>query len=296
MVARGQLLPLKDDVTFKMFLSSPTPESNACLRSILSALTGREVTAAKVTNSELLPEFVKGKMPRLDVNCKFNDGEMADIELQLSRAGDDQKLRSLFYACKLYAGTLGSGKLYKAAPNVYQIFLIDFDLFDEDDKEGGRQFYHRAMMRLDDGSVFADRLQLLFFNLKVPEHVDKSLQKAANWCTFIAGSSNPEVLAKLEKDSDWKEDFKVALSTAIRISAEERALAYHLSMDRAEADYWNGIRSAKEDGISIGEKRGEKRGREETARNLLDMGVLSHEQIAGATGLSLAEVEKLAVS
>ena len=32
----------------------------------------------------------------------------------------------------------------------------------------------------------------------------------------------------------------------------------------------------------------------ETARNLLDMGVLSHEQIAGATGLSLAEVEKLA--
>ena len=88
----------------------------------------------------------------------------------------------------------------------------------------------------------------------------------------------------------------MALSTAIRISAEERAWAYHLSMDRAEADYWNGIRSAKEDGISIGEKRGEKRGREETARNLLDMGVLSREQIAGATGLSLAEVEKLAVS
>ena len=34
--------------------------------------------------------------------------------------------------------------------------------------------------------------------------------------------------------------------------------------------------------------------RRETARNLLDMGVLSHEQIAGATGLSLADVEELA--
>ena len=65
MVARGERLPLKDDVSFKLFLSSPTPESNACLRYFLSATTGREVTKAKVTNSELLPEYRKGKMPRL---------------------------------------------------------------------------------------------------------------------------------------------------------------------------------------------------------------------------------------
>ena len=32
MVARGELMPLKNDAAFKMFLSSPTPESNACLR------------------------------------------------------------------------------------------------------------------------------------------------------------------------------------------------------------------------------------------------------------------------
>ena len=47
-----------------------------------------------------------------------------------------------------------------------------------------------------------------------------------------------------------------------------------------------------------GREDGMKRGREEkaceTAKSLLEMGVLSHEQIAGATGLSLAEVEKLA--
>ncbi len=65
MVSRGELIPLKNDAAFKMFLSGPTPESNACLRSMLSALTGREVTSAKVTNAELLPEYANGKKPRL---------------------------------------------------------------------------------------------------------------------------------------------------------------------------------------------------------------------------------------
>ena len=142
------------------------------------------------------------------------------------------------------------------------------------------------MMRLDNGKVFSDRLQIRFFSLKVPDRVDKSLQKAANWCTFIGGNNSPEVLERLGKDSDWKEDLKVALNTAIRLSAEERAWAYHLSMDRAETDYRNGIKYARLDAREEALK--------ETARNLLDMGLLSHEQIAQATGLSLADVEQLA--
>ena len=94
----------------------------------------------------------------------------------------------------------------------------------------------------------------------------------------------------------------MALNTAIRLSAEERAWAYHLSMDRAEADYRNGIKYARLDALEEGRKEGiaigEQRGREdaflETARNLLAMGLLSHEQIAQATGLPLVDVEQLA--
>ncbi len=133
MVAQKRLLPLKGDAAFKMFPARASPESNACLRSILSALTGREVSQARVTNPELLPEFAGRKLPRMDINCVFNDGQRADIELQLGKAGDDQKLRALYYASKLYAGSLGKGKRYKSAPSVYQIFLTDFDPF------GGRR-------------------------------------------------------------------------------------------------------------------------------------------------------------
>ena len=141
-------------------------------------------------------------------------------------------------------------------------------------------------MRLDDGSVFADRLQILFFDLKVPGEVQKDLKNAANWCKFIDGCTDPNILDNLGKDESWKEDFKVALKAYMKIAAEERAWAYHLSTDRAEADYRNGL--------ILAEEKGEKKGRKETAQNLLAMGLLSREQIAQATDLPLVEVEKLA--
>ena len=141
-------------------------------------------------------------------------------------------------------------------------------------------------MRLDDGSVFADRLHILFFDLKVPGTVSKDLKNAANWCKFIDGCTNPEVLEKLGRDESWKGDYKVALKAYMKIAAEERAWAYHLSTDRAEADYRNGLKLAEE--------RGREETRTETARNMLAMGLGTPAQIAQVTGLPLEEVEKLA--
>ena len=72
-------------------------------------------------------------------------------------------------------------------------------------------------------------------------------------------------------------------------------------MDRAEADYKNGLRRARRKGREEARKEarkaredGEKHGREESARNMLAMGLGTPGQIAQATGLSLEEVEKLA--
>ncbi len=304
MVAQKKLIPLKDDVSFKMFLSSPTAESNACLRSMLSAMTGREITRARVTNSELIPEFARGKMPRMDVNCTFNDGQKADIELQLTTAGDDQKLRALYYASKLYAGSLRKGKLYKNAPSVYQIFLTDFDPFDDSKNDGEKEnirtgkFYHRAMMRLDDGSVFADRLQILFFNLNVPDGVDEGLKKASNWCKFISGSTDPKVLEVLGNDDGWKEEFRMAMDAYMKVSAEEKAWAYHLSTDRAEADYWNGLRLSRDEGrkegLEDGLKEGISRGIVSSLKNLIANTGMTQSQAMDALGIQEADRDKFA--
>ncbi|MCR5621977.1 MAG: hypothetical protein K6G18_08970 [Treponema sp.] len=81
----------------------------------------------------------------------------------------------------------------------------------------------------------------------------------------------------------------MALKAYMKIAAEERAWAYHLSTDRAEADYRNGLILAEEKG----EKKGDRARALSVARNMLADG-LPHEKIAQYTDLPLAEVEKLA--
>ena len=85
----------------------------------------------------------------------------------------------------------------------------------------------------------------------------------------------------------------MALKAYMKIAAEERAWAYHLSTDRAEADYRNGLILAEEKGEKNGEKNGERKRALSDARNMLAMGLGTPGQIAQVTGLSLAEVEKL---
>ena len=44
----------------------------------------------------------------------------------------------------------------------------------------------------------------------------------------------------------------MAMDAYMKVSAEEKAWAYHLSTDRAEADYWNSLRQSREDGLKEG--------------------------------------------
>ena len=101
-------------------------------------------------------------------------------------------------------------------------------------------------------------------------------------------------MEKLGRDESWKEDFKVALKAYMKIAAEERAWAYHLSMDRAETDYRNEMMLGKQKAREEGKEEGERAKALSTARNMLEMGLGTPEQIAQATGLTLENVEKLA--
>ena len=61
---------------------------------------------------------------------------------------------------------------------------------------------------------------------------------------------------------------------------------------RDRLDYENSFKWARADGLEQGRAEGEARGRADTARNLLRMG-LAPSQITEATGLSLDEIEAL---
>ncbi|MBP5156524.1 MAG: hypothetical protein ILP18_01445 [Treponema sp.] len=123
-----------------------------------------------------------------------------------------------------------------------------------------------------------------------------------NWCKFIAGSTDEYVLAELGSKPEWREELVMAMRSYNKVTDEERAWAYHLSMDRAEADYKNELRLGIEKGVRNGVRRElrkklkevQRAEKEETARKLLAMGVLTRGQIAQATGLDLEELDRIA--
>lgn len=94
----------------------------------------------------------------------------------------------------------------------------------------------------------------------------------------------------------------MAMHAYNEVSEEERAWAYHLSLDRAETDYNNGLllseqrgfEQGKAVGLAVGEQKGAQAAKLAAARNLLQMKLGTVEQIAQAQGLSLSEVEQLA--
>ena len=60
-----------------------------------------------------------------------------------------------------------------------------------------------------------------------------------------------------------------------------------------QAGIEKGTKLGIEQGTKLGIEQGTKLGIEKTARNLLELGVLSNEQIAEATGLALEDIAKL---
>jgi len=127
--AEGKPLCVMDDVVFKAIFSSDTEDSREALRCLLSACTRREIANVRVVKNEIQPTHLEAKGVHLDVHVTFNDGEAADLEMQIGKSGDDLKSRAAYYASMLLAGNSKKGDHYKDIKRVYQIFFLNCILF-----------------------------------------------------------------------------------------------------------------------------------------------------------------------
>jgi predicted transposase/invertase (TIGR01784 family) len=189
-VAEGKQLSPTSDVVFKSLFAKETPESQKALASFLSGVLDKPVTQVRVLNPEILPEFITAKTVRLDVHCSFNNGESADIEMQMGRQSDDQILRCLLCACKMGAGQLPAGQPYRKLLPFYQIMLTNFLLFPETE-----EFHITLMPRHETLDIVIPHMQIHFLELpklakllsKVEKDgaVIKGLRKTEKWLIFI---------------------------------------------------------------------------------------------------------------
>ena len=84
-----------------------------------------------------------------------------------------------------------------------------------------------------------------------------------------------------------------ARSSLLTVSQDEINWARQNSIDKARRDYNDGLYNAEKRGLKKGMEQGERKAKVEMARQLLSMRVLSSNQIAQATGLSLEEIDSL---
>ena len=85
----------------------------------------------------------------------------------------------------------------------------------------------------------------------------------------------------------------MAVAACSRVSEEERAWAYHLSLDRAETDYNNEIMLAAKKAHEQGVQQGSLQHAYDMARRMLSVGKYDVIEIAEMTGLSVEDVRTL---
>jgi predicted transposase/invertase (TIGR01784 family) len=303
--SQGKPLSLLLDIVFKDIFSANCDDSRNALKTLLSACIRRQASEVRILNNEILPFSLAGKAIRLDIHAGFNDGERADIEMQMHAGTDDQKARASFYGAKLLSGQGKRGEGYERLKRIYQIFFIDEVLF-----PGSGKIPRRYMM-LEEGEH--DRLneleEIIFYELpKLEEDVRKclagekkvsTLPLEKKWCIYIKYRGEESMDALIEELCREEEGIMSAERVLERVSRDEEEWARALFWEKAEMDYRSGMSNAWEKGIRIGREKGIAISREEarkekleSARKLRGMG-LNSDQIQDVLGLSPEEIGKL---
>ena len=317
-------LNVMDDIVFKAMLTSNTDVSRETLRRLLCACTRREVSAVRVTNNDLVPPHREGKTPRLDVHVTFNDGESANLEIQINKTDDDLKARAELYTAMLLSGQSRRGQKYQDIKRVYQIFFLNCVIFPDSGKLPQRFSYREETEhhRLSDISeiIFYElpKLERRVREMTALETVVKTdgLSEEEKWCIFMRYRHEKRAARLVEKLYREEEGIMLAEKAVKGISRDYLKFAREMAetKNRMERQYRiykaekegmekglaQGIEQGLEKGLAQGIEKGIEQGIEkgrtdeklEIARKMKDMG-LPASQIAKATGLSLKAVKNI---
>jgi len=296
--AEGKPLCVMDDVVFKIMFSSDTEDSREALRCLLSACIGREIAGVRVLNSELLPAHLAAKTVRLDVNVTFNDGEAADLEMQIGKSDDDLKTRAAYYAAMLWASQSKKGDHYKDIKRVYQIFFLNCILFPGSDKLPRRYSYREETEQ----DQLTKAVEIIFYEMpKLEQRVKdylagkvamEPLPKDEKWCMYMK-YRHEELAEPLIKELCRKEEGIMHAEKALsKIDRNYAKAIREMNIRKNEIDRYYAIRNAQREARAEGLAEGKAEANLEIARKFKAMG-LPIEQIVEGTGISLDKLEKI---
>ena len=262
-------LTLKEHFMFARVMQNPT-----LCRRFLSCIHGRSIGELAFTpqTEKIIDAHYDAKSIRLDVFAQEVNGALHDLELQnTSLTAELVGLRARYYRSSVDQEKLNKGENYKNLPQVFIIFVCDFDPFDK----GLRRYTFSTRCTEDPGLVLPDKTVKIFLNIHGTQG-EESPDMLAMFAYMVSGTVQGEFVAALDAEVQ-------------RIKADEQQRKMYMTLamyieDEREESYAEG----KAEGKAEGE---EKRSRDIAGR-MLDGG-LPLEQIAAFTGLSVEQVREL---
>ena len=282
MVSKEEILSRitpKNDLVFKKIFGAKGNEG--ILKSLLESILEIKFDSLTVDlGNELLPDFYGGKLSRLDVKAKLNDGTIVNIEVQTNMSGYSDS-RSLAYWSKLYLEQFKSGNEYKKADKTICIWILDGEVYNF------REYHSQWFLseKTNGKTSYFNEIEIHVIELKKfrKENIMKPKNKEF-WLWFIDYTKREmvEMAYSLEEIRKAKAEYE-------KMIEGNEALQHLLS--REELAEWdrNSMRAeAREEGL----EEGRKEAKLETAKKLLEKG-MDIEIIMDVTGLTREEIEKL---
>jgi predicted transposase/invertase (TIGR01784 family) len=290
----GEPLSVMDDLVFKAMFTADTGDSREALRLLLSACTHREITGVQIKNTELNPAHLEAKAPRLDVLVTFNDGEVADLEMQMSKTADNIKARAVYYTSMLHSAQSRKGRPYDEIKRVYQIFFLNEIMSPRRQKLPRRYYY----MEEEDHDRLSEVTEIIFYELpKLERQVRdflsgkveiQNLPEDVKWCIYIKYRHDERAKPLIRKLCREEKGIMRAEKSLAKLNRDfEKALR---DMQRTKSL----MDQATERKRYLEELKAETRAEEKNAiaRKLKAVGV-APELIAQSTGLTADEIDKL---
>jgi predicted transposase/invertase (TIGR01784 family) len=300
----------KVDFAFRRLFGDERNEE--LLISLLKSILKENITHVQVKDPNLLPDFFDDKVGILDVRATTDAGYLIDIEIQLTDYAAMRE-RVLFYWSRLFTSQIVCGERYCDLNKTISIVILDYELIKCDG-------FHFCFHLIDPvhSITLTDVLEIHVLELTKLYHLkgqDKD-DLLISWMKFI----NARSLEELQMISDANPTIKKAYHALEVLSHNEEARRLYEAREIALLDEALKMQSAeekgREEGKAIGKEEGEALGLEkgeaiglekgkalgkeegimlgvqETAKNLVSLG-MDDATIMKATGLDAATLKTL---
>lgn len=284
----------KVDFSFKKMFTESSEESKKALidflNSVMDLKDEKLIKDLTRLNTTVVTESPTEKQSVLDVWIRMESGEEAIIEMQLENSDDFIK-RTEYIISKTFSAQQIKGKLYSDLKKVVVISIMNFSLFNGEQRQ--YKYYSKFRFKdVEDGLELSEHLELHYFELvKLDNLLKKSKEQLTPkemWAIFFKYAPDKNQRELIEYIRGKEEGIKMAAKVLEKISKDEQERIKYQEHLIWMADQYSKQECMRKKGFDEGVDKA----KIEDAMNFLKLGV-TEEIVAKGTGLSLEKVIEL---